>query len=231
MTRLAPTRSCTKFKRLFSRAAGDPQWNNVTLIHNSPYLVKAAALSHRSINALLADPRSVRAVLLRDPVERFISAYAEKVVANRCELFAALRGSCDFTLSVDGIARFMRDYPRWVSFDHMAPQVNFCGFRSAVFNGRHVWNRIGYYEPSTIANVASQLFDGRLDTLMRNGWGAVPALGMWDRRTVHMLAADKAKMLRQVLCANGTVLQALRRAFAEDYEFFKLPELDWCPTL
>lgn len=225
---LKPTRSCSKFKQLFARVAGDPLWRDDVKVHHSPYVAKASALDDGRVNAMLADPRSVRAVLLRDPVERFLSAYADKIVAKRCRLLPALRGRCNYTLSVDDVARFTRDYPRWIMFDHMAPQVNFCGLKSATFDAKRLWNRIGYFEPGTIANVASRLFDGRLDGPMRHGWDGRPERGMWDEKTNHTLASRDAARFRQALCRNGTVLEALRRSYAEDYEFFIMPARDLC---
>ena len=225
-----PARSCSKFKQLFSRIAGEPQWRVRRAAQSSPFLVKVAALNASSVNAMLTDPRAVRAVLLRDPVKRFLSAYANKVVRLRCEALPRLAHSCgNYTLSPDGVARFMRDYPQWIGYDHMVPQVNFCGFRAAGFNDKHVWNRVGVYDPSTIARVASQLFDGRLDAPMSGGWDGLPERGMWDAKTDHALPSHDATLFRQSMCANGTMLATLRRALAEDYDFFQLPEPDLCP--
>ena len=179
---------------------------------------------------MLASPGYVRAVLLRDPIDRFLSSYADNVVRRRCDCFKHMGRRCAFPLSPDGVARFMRANPAWVSYDHMAPQVHFCGVQAPGFDAKRIWNRIGYYSPNAMARVASELFDGRLDVPMAQGWGGARDRGMWEARTAHMTASDSSALFRQALCANRTVLKELRRAFDEDYEYFKLPEPDICSS-
>lgn len=226
-THRAP-RSCTKLKQLFSRIAGEPGWADSDNIHVTSRSRKAPQLGAYALNALLADPRSVRAVLLREPVERFISAYTDKIVRMRCVDTQVFPPNCSYALSPDGVARFMRDYPWWARYDHMAPQVNFCGFKSAGVDATRVWNRIGLYDPSTIANVTSGLFDGRLDAVMRHGWGGAPERGMWSGKTGHARDSPTASQFVRELCANRTVLEEVKRAYNEDYYYFKLPAPDLC---
>lgn len=235
-----PKNSCTKFKQLFSRVGGDAKWKDLWAAHDSPRVVKVSQLNVSDVNPLLADPWYVRAVMIRDPVERFLSAYADKVIRRQCDYLKdadhpahtvrpkAPWQPCNYTLSPDGVARYMHDHPRWIWYDHMSPQVNFCGFKSLGKNYSNVWNRIGYYDPSTISSVSSRLFDGRLDFAIQHGWDGVPEQGMWDTRTEHALKSHDTSRFRQLLCTNGTVLEMLYRAFAEDYEFFKLPVRSLC---
>lgn len=234
-----PKNSCTKFKQLFSRVGGVAQWRSTSAVHRSPNLTKAHFLNTSDVEQLLADPRSLRAVLLRDPVERFLSAYAEKIATHReCHRLSRSKSTpCNYGLAAADVARFMRDFPRWLEFDHMSPQVNFCGFKHPMVDYKRVWNRIGYYNRTTIASVSGRLFDGRLDEPMQRGWGGAAERGMWgwaakrgmwDDFSPHALGADRLTMFKRSLCTNRTVLEALQLAYAEDYEFFKLPVLDLC---
>jgi len=81
-----PKVACTVFKKLFRRMEGYADWDveNNELPHN-PYKNGLNYLYHfkpAEADAMLTDPSWTRAIFVREPRERLLSAYLDKVVGN-----------------------------------------------------------------------------------------------------------------------------------------------------
>ena len=78
-----PKVGCTVWKQLFLRMAGDASWRRMDDQLHDPSKNGLQYLFHFNISEatrLMNDPEYTRAIFLRDPKERFLSAYLDKAV-------------------------------------------------------------------------------------------------------------------------------------------------------
>lgn len=80
-----PKNACTQFKRFILRLQASSRWNStahLNAIHNpkSNGFAFIKNLNVTKANAIMHDPTWTRIVVVRDPVERFASAYLDKCV-------------------------------------------------------------------------------------------------------------------------------------------------------
>jgi hypothetical protein len=77
---------CTVFKQLFRRMLGIPQWQDVNLPHLIPWNPEVNGLRYlyhynrTAASHMMTAPDWTRAIFVRDPKTRFLSAYLDKVV-------------------------------------------------------------------------------------------------------------------------------------------------------
>lgn len=80
--------ACTVWKQLFRRMTGLSNWKTINGPHELPYnplynnLTYLYHYNRTRASQIMTDPQWTRAIFVRDPKERFLSAYLDKVVRN-----------------------------------------------------------------------------------------------------------------------------------------------------
>jgi hypothetical protein len=83
-----PKVACTTFKQLFRRMMHQPDWNSQDPIRRLPHNPQYNGLVYlwnypiHEANAIMTSPDYTRAIFVRDPKSRFLSAFLDKGVAN-----------------------------------------------------------------------------------------------------------------------------------------------------
>ena len=227
-----PKVACTKFKALLQRIAGDPDWKRGSIHNLSEYgkMMESTAFPLSTLNNIINDDDWLRAVYIRDPVERFLSAYMDKVVMGQRRVadgemsnrvLTNLELNRTFGPSASDVEAFIHSSP-WQRNDHFTHQLNFCGFKKR----RDMWNRIALYG-SNVAETSLEIFGHRFDVPISSGWK--DNLGMWGSPTIHANVGDDQLSLLCSLCNEGNgVFQLLADVLSEDYVFFHLPPSSYC---
>ena len=93
-----PKVGCTVFKQLFRRMSGYADWNtsDVRLTHDVQYngLKRLSEYSVERASEIMTDPDWTRAIFVRDPKERILSAFLEKVLAASSPSDSLVRQKC-----------------------------------------------------------------------------------------------------------------------------------------
>ncbi|GAB5368177.1 hypothetical protein AAMO2058_001296400 [Amorphochlora amoebiformis] len=119
-----PKVACTEFKRLFRRMEGYDNWKVISTRDGLPHAPKANGLRYMSdytpaeATLMMHDPTWMKAVFLRDPLERALSAYIDKVTR-----FAYYRKTCEKNKSNPAFDEFLRII-RWCKDPHWTPQYD-----------------------------------------------------------------------------------------------------------
>lgn len=224
-----PKVSCSKFKMLFSRLALHRNWTQLSHVHSiNSGMINLRAFSRYPLNyanSIVQNPDWLRVAVLRDPVDRFISGYLNKVVQEKCNVFYR---NCTLQPTASDVEIFLTRWA-WQSNDHFALQQEFCGFKKY----RGVWNRIGMYShDGDMHRITSELFDGLLDVPISHGWGPKLELGkgpvgMWDRVINSASGSIRDNFICNI-CKSDKVLKLLVDSLTPDYEFFRLPLPNFC---
>jgi len=211
-----PKNSCTKYKQLFARIQGFDGWASGG-VHWFPFTT-TSNFTPVELTSFANDDSWLRIVLLRDPIERFLSGYLDKVVNGKCALFGI---PCEYNKTIKDMQEFIANYP-WRTNDHFAAQLHHCGLNQH----RGIWNRVALYHRGQMDAISTKLLGGRgLDVLMQHGWGTNADQPMWSVQTRH---ATNTSGLLQELCADAALLTRMHELFQEDYEHFKLPPSNVC---
>jgi hypothetical protein len=120
-----PKVTCSKTKRMFARLTGvlDPRQIHT---HHPPSL-HISKLTIDDLNHVFSADDWLNIVVVRDPLERFISGYLDKVWDARW--FNA--GRKNYNLTAHSVLKFLGNGKAMRS-DHFAPQSAYCGLRSLV---------------------------------------------------------------------------------------------------
>ena len=173
-----PKNSCTKFKQLAMRTVGIRSWDSREAkdIHRAHKEMDIGGFPDQAIKQIIMDPDWKRVAVLRDPKERFVSAYIDKVV-NECN-FKKNDNSCRKETAED-FFEFLSNESLWKANEHFAPQHQFCGFD----NFWWVWNEIIYYESETIAKTSFESLSTHIEAELFENWPG--NVSMWEKKTVH----------------------------------------------
>ncbi len=153
----------------------------------------------------------IKFAVIRDPIERFISAYLYVCrVEKRCR-YQMLFGCNDDTFCILPI--------RNAVLVHMAPQYFFCYFRHCKSG-----YRLFYYSDSE--DVSQPLTDflvkqGVPADMLSTGWGANKN-SSWLAELSQHSTVDKYAEERKNLLSNMRLVNEIYRVYKEDYDFFKL---------
>eukprot|EP00798_Chlamydomonas_sp_ICE-L_P020954 gene20954-27807_t len=132
------------------------------------------------MHEMFTSPDVHRALMIRDPIDRFMSGYMDKVLSRKMpeNLVKRLR----FAATVEDIHIFIDLADEWVSHDHLGLQATHCGLR--LYGLRH-YNMIFVYHkermPDVSKAIAEQLNLGHLLT----GYGLHRNQSLYGYPTSH----------------------------------------------
>lgn len=154
-----PKNACTQMKRIVHRIRGSPHWNVTDTalerwhIHKpeTNHLTYLRNLSLTRANEIMHDPRWTRVILVRDPIERFASAFLDKCAreyyeslqhgeaqAGGFKLTRVANVNCPVTdvqqtQSVEAVLRAVERRAFWHGLaslnSHFRPQSSFCDMK------------------------------------------------------------------------------------------------------
>ena len=193
-----PKVACTTFKQLFRRIKGAKKWqsqNFKRMLPHNPQFNGLIYLSHFNTSfarKIFLDPAWTKAIFLREPKKRFLSAYLDKAVANngdfirdKCCATLGTRGRCQFNETcrqcvhngikhLEGFLNLIQTCKdaHWESqYNRMEPKywryINFIGkMENMAKDGEKLLKRVGAWEKYG-----------------RSGWGKFSNASMLDRPT------------------------------------------------
>jgi len=220
-----PKNSCTKIKRLFMRLI-DPlkeNWNDSS-VHMDFFKsdkVYVNALNDQLKLELQSESQWIRSIILRDPIDRFLSAYLEKTVQHGWigVPVESLDAHPKFTPDAAGIHEFFKYKDFWEKDVHWRLQKTFCGLNSGLQH--NFYNKFVVMAPNLDMNsIMTAMFGNRIDHSILHGWeGMNDSLFMTE--TDHSTFSSPSRLsLVTSLCANQTMLDMIVEYTAPDYEFF-----------
>lgn len=224
-----PKNGCTKMKHLFLKLNAIRPEDEFESVHQTFYKSKSVHAVDMPKTSQLQAVNSdswIRAVVLRDPLERFISAYVDKVVnedVNLCWL-----GFCAgeaFTAEADSLLKFLSSQHVWENELHFRLQKYFCGFEQAA---KTFFTDFFMYDATADLNqLTMNVFRGRVDFAIKAGWANDAS--MWQHITTHH-THQSSQYLATVsnVCSNHKLYQRLMNYLEDDYSFFNFPPPVMC---
>lgn len=212
--------ACSKWTAILAKI----HFGNVNL--NGPvYGISHKAWNEKSVEAVFKDPKATRAVFVRDPLERFLSAYLSKCMDKTCSnpfCFMrpkALRGHpIPFSSAVEWI-----NAVNVSNLDgHFKLQSAHCELDQRI----HEYNVIGLFTHNTLAADATCLMEkAGLSKFNTIGQGAVNA-PFWHLPNQDSNSnQEHIELLKSFYTRESAEL--LYQKFAKDYALFGLPRPAW----
>lgn len=167
-----PKVACTQWLQLFRRMAGQTDWKRRS--GGQPYTPSINGLTYLSdynltrVQHILTSPEWTRAVFVRDPKERFLSAYLDKVVHTQ---HIVLRACCGKTLDcADNQTTFTQFFHMTETCHNEHWDVQSHRLTPAVWK---TVNFVGHMGAATLGRDASRLLArvGAWEDYAREGWG------------------------------------------------------------
>ena len=229
----------TKMKSLFLRLAGAPQEEKLLDMqraykkYSQEHILYADSLPPDSQGHAAHSPDWLRTVVLRDPLERLISAYLDKFVRTHLYIennislpsHKGIPPGIVFEATAKSFFQFLQYRENWMSDKHFKLQQNFCGFRTFP---RHFWDRVLVYssDGQTMDEKTMELFEHRVDQEILHNW--LPSNGsLWSSKTAHS-TKDLFAALQKELCASQTTLSAALDYVQADYDYFGFESPSLC---
>lgn len=215
-----PKNGCTKLKSLFLKlASADPgtyaDLNAVHVSFSKQSNIRAANMPTHFLDEAVAGNDWIRAVILRDPLERFLSAYLDKIVGRENLAHFRLKG-LKFGTDAASMHTFLQNRSSWSFEPHFSLQKDACAFQTSW----GYWNKILIYDGNEqSAELTSKMFDNRIDFPILHGWGGDGAI--WSKRTSHSTAnSEQKRILLKNICGSQTLWAELLSYLQPDYDFF-----------
>eukprot|EP00890_Picochlorum_soloecismus_P003798 jgi/Picsp_1/4419/NSC_06641-R1_skin mucus lectin len=216
-----PKNSCTKFKQLIIRLESViDDWQNISNVHRNNADLRANRHPVGKLEEIYMNDSWKRLAILRDPMERFVSGYLDKVVRG-CWFKGSNNDRC-FQASIDDFVHFLRS-DIWIDNDHFASQWRYCGFEHFPWFYNEL---ILYHENSISASSLESLSSHVNSSMLLSGWkgGA-----MFSSRIGHETSETeiKSKLLTS-LCTDINAMALLGARLQFDYDFFQFPPSTLC---
>jgi hypothetical protein len=233
-----PKVSCTLWKQLFRRIQGLDDWKsqNYTLYlpHNPEHngLTYLNEFNTSYAKQIFQDPTWTKAIFVRDPKERFLSAFLDKVVSNygvhirdKCCAKKGERNLCfenescrqcvKDALTIPGFLKKMETChdAHWDAISNrMEPKywkyINFVGkMKTLARDGQRLLEKLGAWEP-----------------FASTGWGPDSNSSMFDRKTMKdqsHTTDSKSKVWQYYTPAMERLVE---EHYEEDYRLFQFPK-------
>lgn len=235
-----PKVSCTLWKQLFRRIQGYDDWKsqNYTLYlpHNPEHngLVYLNHFNTTFAQQIFEDPSWTKAIFVRDPKERFLSAFLDKVVSNdgvfvrdkccankendrhTCSQSETCRQCVTESLTIPGFLKKMETCQdaHWDAISNrMEPKywkyINFVGkMKTLAKDGQDLLEKVGAWEP-----------------FASSGWGPDSNSSMFDRKTKKdqsHTTDSKSKVWQYYTPAMEQLVEA---HYKDDYKLFGFPKI------
>eukprot|EP00798_Chlamydomonas_sp_ICE-L_P031887 gene31887-6191_t len=179
-------------------------------------------------SSVFSSPDVRRVLVIRDPIDRFLSGYMHVVVKEK-RGDALPRGPdkkpMTFNATSEDIKRYLDHTDRWLRYDHMGPQSSWCGIRRY---GVRVWDTIAVYAKDNMVNVYKELGD-KLDwgAYLDDGWGPNGSQPLFEGFTRHTFSGSPQGSPHDLL--TRSICEKLVLIFFEDYaNFFPLIQPQNC---
>lgn len=226
----------SKFAFCWIPKVGSEQWNIVltrVLYNNRSFnggkhwgIVDAAAARWPTgFQDVFNDPNAVRAVFVRDPIKRFVSAFLDKCLHPKSGPNGGRFGNCpahwdlsktdsNYNRSTDLTFRSVVDWIQKADLNsvniHWRPQSHFCELRDRI----RQFTVLGYMEKDTYANDASCLLDlaGLSNFKQKSDW-LIPKINVHTSST-----QDEERMMQKYV--TRPVAEKIMDAYYEDYNLF-----------
>ncbi len=224
-----PKNGCTKLKMLFLKVVASEfasaSFDDVHKHFGSVQTLRPLLLPEDVRRSILTDDGWVRAVILRDPIDRFLSAYLDKIAGREDVSFFHLRNK-RFYATAGSLYEFLGHSATWGWEHHFKLQSQLCGFQ----NSWGWWDRILVYDASkNMTKSTAGMFDHRIDYIINSGWRGQGAI--WDDWTSHRTSGYTVKeTLVAEICSNFTVYRALLDYTQPDYDFFDFFHPNLCTS-
>jgi len=204
---IIPKNACTKEKMTLMKIRGHPNWQDFDVAHN-PERNQLESFCQRplnQVNDILTDPSYLRIVIIRDPVERFISAYNDKVKGTRDVRYFESKFVPNTTLDsfIDSLARRIQVPNRRNMVDkHVRPQSEFCDLKQT----SHLYHLI------CANNIREELYEllSKQNDNIWNQYQLDQVFGSYTNHTTH--TKDK---LAQIDAATKA---KIRKIYSADYD-------------
>lgn len=222
-----PKVACSGFKRLFRRLSGHADYNvQEPWIHDPRQngIIRLNDVGKDAAFEIMKDPAWTKAVFIRDPLERLLSAYLDKCrepVETRYDIHCPFAGSVSFADFVWHIVQEGQDHKKFASMDeHWRPQHLNCDLREWIphyqFQGnfshlhahtKYLLQGLGLYEEygRGWGPTGGELFAEDLEAHRTNASDAGEHLKYYTRELADMVA----------------------RFYRKDYQLFALPMPQW----
>jgi len=222
---------CTSWTKVLSNING-PSEKNLRCSSNTYWVANDSQTLHGAAgqNQVFSDPTAIRAVFLRDPLSRFVSAFVNKCV---------LSGHESDCFDADARSRgplFMRDAVEWASTNdlnaawvnvHWLLQNQHCGLRHH-FNA---YTHIGFIQKDTYDSDAMCLLKSA-DIEQYNKCDDHPVFGKHGQKRNGAERTDsgskEVEFLKSVLTQEAA--NRLYTSLVADYKFFNFPKPAWIDT-
>lgn len=216
-----PKNTCTKFKQLVLRLEGSPDWENNSRIHSSNVDLRSNLQPNSLLNEIVASSSWKRLAILRDPLERFVSGYLDKVVQG-C-WFRDTIGRC-YKANLQDFGQFLES-DVWIDNDHFASQWRFCGFEEFPW----IWNEVLLYHELSIREAAVEVLGTHVDTsILLSGWKGGE---MFATRIGHETSGTNIKKrFLDEICSSTSIQSRLTTRLQSDYTFFHFPSSTLCSS-
>jgi hypothetical protein len=237
-----PKNACTQWLQLFRYLEGQyDNWNSRQL--GLPYTPEINGLTYladfnlTTANEIMTSPTYTRAVFVRDPKERFLSAYLDKVVQTQhIVLNSCCRLSRDcISPNHTTLAQFFQltqscSNEHWTSQTSRLPrarlwkQINFVGHMERLADdARTLLTRVGAWDDMVAATIAA----GAAGAAASSRNESLQGLLFFDNRNTNTTALQHATQARTRLRQFYTpeLEEAVAQRFHDDYtnEVFQLP--------
>ncbi|CAM9963243.1 unnamed protein product [Discosporangium mesarthrocarpum] len=229
-----PKVACTQFHQLFLRMQGSKGWNSKVLgkvhFHKDKHkytLSSIHGMNSSKATVIMNDPTWTRAVFLRDPAERFLSCYLDKIVHRKSYSVKIFQSDDVISFerfvdlcSPDAEEKYGKQRPgaqlglshrtnghwrpqSYFGLDKFLPYFDFIGdFRHIEEHSRVLLEKLGLW-----------------DEYGASGWGPKGSYSFFQRSTVkgHATGSRDAKSLYYT----QHMLQRVQEAYAVDYEMLE----------